>query len=109
MARGTDLSRLMLRRDALLKAAFWSGVALVFVCRIGEPAFLVLGVFAIWATTTAWWAISLQTCRRLRRTRVAAGLCVQCGYDVRGVEGRLCPECGRPPTRVEEPDTGTGD
>jgi hypothetical protein len=26
---------------------------------------------------------------------VTAGLCPQCGYDLRGVPHRLCPECGR--------------
>jgi hypothetical protein len=99
----------MRRRDALLVGAFWSGVALVFVCRIGQPAFLVLAVFAIWISASVWWAITFRTCRRLLRTRIAAGLCVHCGYDLRGVEGRLCPECGRLPTRVREPASGTRD
>ena len=30
--------------------------------------------------------------RRFERLR--HGLCVRCGYDVRGIEGEACPECG---------------
>ena len=52
-----------------------------------------------------WWAVSLPllasagaclvaTVRRRRaHTRRRAGLCVRCGYDLRGTPGR-CPECG---------------
>lgn len=28
------------------------------------------------------------------RRKRAAGLCRQCGYDVRGIVGSVCPECG---------------
>jgi hypothetical protein len=37
-----------------------------------------------------WWTVTYQTRRRLR-----LGLCVTCGYDVKGESG-VCPECGRP-------------
>jgi hypothetical protein len=30
-----------------------------------------------------------------RRRRVAAGLCPQCGYDLRGAIHERCPECGK--------------
>lgn len=30
-----------------------------------------------------------------KRTRVSRRLCIQCGYDVRGLNGQ-CPECGAP-------------
>jgi hypothetical protein len=33
--------------------------------------------------------------RRLRQRR-AAGECLACGYDLRGVEHACCPECGKP-------------
>ncbi len=33
--------------------------------------------------------------RRLRKHRLDFGLCLECGYRLRGVSGR-CPECGTP-------------
>ena len=41
--------------------------------------------------------------RRRRRGRAAAGLCPDCGYDVRATSGR-CPECG---ARVPNATVGT--
>jgi hypothetical protein len=32
--------------------------------------------------------------RELRRERRAKGLCVRCGYDLRGNVSGVCPECG---------------
>jgi hypothetical protein len=42
------------------------------------------------------WAIGLRKLRRQRRK--AAGLCEDCGYDLRGSPER-CPECGTIPAR----------
>lgn len=58
--------------------------------------FVPIGVTA--ALPVVWLAINLHR-RSLRRRRLAAGLCLECGYDLRGSKDR-CPECGTP---VPEP------
>ncbi len=58
-------------------------------------------VFPIWllallgAVLPAWRSVAYLRDRRLAR-RSAAGLCVICGYDLRGSPDR-CPECGAAP------------
>lgn len=46
---------------------------------------------AFFAICFLYFSLSLFPNRR--RTRKKLGLCVQCGYDLRGSKGR-CPECG---------------
>lgn len=47
-----------------------------------------LWIPAVSFAATAWWAWRL--CRRF-----GAGCCAACGYQVTGVVGGKCPECGR--------------
>jgi hypothetical protein len=59
-----------------------------------------------------WWSLFLATLLaslplvlwrvrdRQRRWRLRRGLCVSCGYDLRGTPER-CPECGTVPTSVK--------
>lgn len=61
-----------------------------------------------WELTVPSWTLALSLAvlpalavraavrRARRRRRSATGLCVDCGYDLRGTPGR-CPECGRVP------------
>jgi hypothetical protein len=55
----------------------------VFMPLLVVPASLVGG--AVGATIPAIWA----------RVRMKPeGRCVQCGYDLRGIDSKVCPECG---------------
>ncbi len=53
------------------------------------PLWMPVVVFA----AIAWWGYFIPIARR--RKRRVLGLCVRCGYDLRGSKDR-CPECGRP-------------
>ena len=48
-------------------------------------AWHVLVVGSVW-----WWAV------RARRAWPPEGVCAGCGYDLRGLGGERCPECGEP-------------
>jgi hypothetical protein len=52
------------------------------------PHWFIVGVLAV---LPAWWLIRRRNARRARR----AGLCANCGYDLRATPDR-CPECGQP-------------
>jgi hypothetical protein len=65
--------------------------------QVGPPSFRVTNVVVpMWAPTLlaavapVLWAIALWRHRRARRQ----GVCVRCGYDLRGSESAACPECG---------------
>lgn len=76
----------------------WLVIALVLVAVIPGAAVILAGVVAMFFAPADY---------DLRRKRLAEGLCVHCGYDLRGsaaaagVSG-LCPECGKAP--FESPD-----
>ena len=50
-------------------------------------------LIAVLALPVVGRVVVLSARRRRIRHRIDAGLCVRCGYDVRGTPGR-CPECG---------------
>lgn len=52
---------------------------------------LFLAVFPF-AIAGAW--LGSNPCGRRRDARRAAGLCIRCGYDLRGNVSGRCPECG---------------
>lgn len=53
-----------------------------------------VAVVAFWSVVAGIGLISYHMCRTRRRRR--RGLCVGCGYDLRGTPGNRCTECGRP-------------
>lgn len=44
-----------------------------------------------------------------RRIRMAQGRCASCGYDLKGLSGGVCPECGEGNTHAARPHSGQGD
>jgi hypothetical protein len=65
----------------------WAGVVL----NAATAVTLILGLYA-----TCWWWIAARDRRRLvRRWRaLCGGRCPRCGYPIRGLRERRCPECG---------------
>jgi hypothetical protein len=56
-------------------------------------AWLVAAAMVLPASWAAGWVRGMLK-RRSRRRR---GRCIACGYDLRGIEGAKCPECGMDP------------
>lgn len=69
--------------------------------------------FPLWipfALLSFYPAVSVPAAALRRRRRRRRGLCVRCGYDLKGASGERCSECGttRPPDRLREAISETG-
>ncbi len=55
------------------------------------PGFLINTLFY----AAILWLLTLGSFTARRLIRRKRGLCIKCGYDLRGAEHEVCPECGR--------------
>lgn len=99
-----DVSRRMLRdkvyRLAAIPFVLVSGVPLL-VNLIGAPQFVRTAALLLFFATYVWFLLSfLPAARRralhaeLAERNIRPPHCVLCGYDLRGIESGVCPECG---------------
>ncbi|TVQ53529.1 MAG: hypothetical protein EA377_07700 [Phycisphaerales bacterium] len=58
---------------------------------LGGLGLFLVTLHPLWAPTIVYWAHRRLNAKRAERHQ--AGLCIHCGYDLRGAKGR-CPECG---------------
>lgn len=57
---------------------------------------LFVGLASLWSITYFIARVAVWRRRAHSRGRAGAGLCGACGYDLRGLDASLCPECGTP-------------
>ena len=77
---------------ATIAGAYVLLIPAVLTLRATQPWGVLIVVSLAAAPVLAWWREQQQGA--LRRRRAAAGLCPECGYDLRASAGR-CPECGQ--------------
>jgi hypothetical protein len=80
-----------------LVAIFFTGIAFlappVLARNLPPPWPMLVMSGLVGALMYVWYRVERPG--ELRRERKAKGLCVRCGYDLRGTPQR-CPECGAP-------------
>lgn len=84
----SDLWELMWHLPVVKLTEWWPGPEARYDWYIDMPLWaptLASGILVA-APLVPWW-------KRLRRRR--RGWCVHCGYDIKGLDGRVCPECGK--------------
>jgi hypothetical protein len=76
--------------DVQMPALWWHTNGIVRQI-IMDPSYIV-----VWCLTLATMVLGAKAwlAYRIRKTRRAHGCCEVCGYDLRGLEHDVCPECG---------------
>ncbi len=92
--------RLVVEQDLARIPLWWSSNDVLVPLRPLLLAFAVNSLF--YAIVSASVLASIVALRRVIRRR--RGRCIKCGYDLRGAEHEVCPECGAQPSRQR---TGT--
>jgi hypothetical protein len=90
LERDPTMPGLLAPRDTIWKKLGFNHSVQATSHVIWIPSWLIIGCCAGTSALAAW---PLRRMRR-RRTRAARGLCLACGYDLRGAEHARCPECG---------------
>ena len=62
-------------------------------------AWLPFGLLGVWVLSAAICCAAVAARRRMWPV-YAPGCCQKCGYDLRSITGRRCPECGAPVVNV---------
>lgn len=63
------------------------------------PERIVIGAF-IWHVVVAA-GLGVSAVPQWRLDRYEIGRCFRCGYDLKGLESKICPECGKSTARVK--------
>lgn len=122
-------ARIGVKVIALLVVANALPSVAAFVAQVGNAVIVWLGgmprstfgqatglrwVMWVWSAGPAALQLGFAALLYFRADRIAAriappsgGLCEDCGYDLRGVAGERCPECGAPATAAgRRPSSG---
>jgi hypothetical protein len=102
MARGWLLVACLIVPFLVDVRAVLAGPFLAILAPLGTPAYLSPtgeliedGQITIYAAGWWWMLCTVLLIRHARRCRASAMSCGSCGYDMHGIPGPNCPECGQ--------------
>jgi len=89
--RDPDAAGIYRRTAALARAGVWMSSRTLYTGYVHNAASLVA---AAWLVAGAAIAVGVAHRERREAARCDRGECPKCGFDLAGLEGRPCPECG---------------
>ncbi|MCL4197412.1 MAG: hypothetical protein KJZ69_07945 [Phycisphaerales bacterium] len=87
-------------RRWLSRGDYWNGTLPIHILPVGFIVNTVVYAAVGWSLPFLS-LTALKVLRTHRRSRL--GRCIACGYDLRGADHKVCPECGTPPPCGEAP------